>query len=279
VFPFAGFFSKDEILYKAWLGNPGLWLVGFIVAGLTAFYMARLMMLTFFGKSRVDSETASHLHESPLVMTVPLMVLAVLSFVGGWMGWPEFLGGNNLLHHWFEPVFAGGAAHVAAGHAADAAHATAAHAADAAHGAASHGAEGEHHSVALEWILAAASLALAIGALLLGRHAYSGKSQLVERARALGGGVPHRVLTGKYYIDEVYEGLIVRPAHWVSDRVLWRIVDAVMIDGILVNGVARFLGVTGQVVRLLQNGMLRWYAYSFAAGVLVVILYLVQRVG
>jgi NADH-quinone oxidoreductase subunit L len=269
VFPFAGFFSKDEILSEAFLGSPALWLVGFVVAGLTAFYMARLMMLTFFGESRVEPETASHVHESPAVMTIPLVILALLSFVGGWMGWPSFLGGGNALHHWLEPVFAG-----TAGHALPAAQA----AAETAHEAGTGAAE-VHGSVATEWILAVLSLALALGGLWLGRVAYAGRSRLVARARELGGGVPFHVLEGKYYIDEIYEAILVKPAYWISDRVLWRVVDAGLIDGVLVNGPARFLSAMGQLVRLIQNGMLRWYAYSFAAGVLAVILYLVQRVN
>src|SRR5687767_12931775 len=102
IFPLAGFFSKDEILWKAWSdpdhGSKILWLVAFITAGMTAFYMWRLVFMTFFGKSRVDHKVEHHIHESPPSMLIPLGVLAVLSIVGGWIGWPASLGGAN----WFE---------------------------------------------------------------------------------------------------------------------------------------------------------------------------------
>jgi NADH-quinone oxidoreductase subunit L len=97
--------------------------------------------------------------------------------------------------------------------------------------------------------------------------------------RELVAGLPYRLFSGKYFLDEIYEAALVRPAHWLSDRVLWRIVDATLIDGVVVNGVARVLSVTGQAIRLLQNGLLRWYAYSFVGGVLIVIVYLARRVG
>src|ERR1700687_4519248 len=107
--PFAGFFSKDEILWKSFSGGEAafykvLWLVGAVTAGMTAFYMFRLVNLTFFGKSRVDHEVEHHIHESPKSMTVPLMILAALSVVGGWIGVPASLGGSNHFERWLEPV-------------------------------------------------------------------------------------------------------------------------------------------------------------------------------
>ena len=109
--PFAGFFSKDEILWKAWAGgHPWLWVVGSIAALLTACYMFRLLFLTFFGDCRATAEVKGHIHESPRTMTVPLMILAVLSVVGGWIGIPKVMAFGadiNVLHHWLEPSFAG----------------------------------------------------------------------------------------------------------------------------------------------------------------------------
>ncbi|HHI02639.1 MAG TPA: NADH-quinone oxidoreductase subunit L, partial [candidate division Zixibacteria bacterium] len=108
---FSGFFSKDEILWKAFssqYGSTWLWVFGFLAAGMTAFYMFRLVYLTFFGKERMESQTREHLHESPKVMTVPLMLLAVLSIVGGYVGIPHILGGVNHFEHFLEPVLKAG---------------------------------------------------------------------------------------------------------------------------------------------------------------------------
>ena len=272
VFPFAGFFSKDEILYRSFLWSPALWIVGFLVAGLTAFYMARLMAMTFFGESRVPEEKKAHLHESPWVMVGPLVVLAILSFVGGWMGWPEFMGGDNWLHHWFAPVL----------DPASVAHATAGgHGAAAVHAAASvgggHETAVEHGSTGLEWALALGSLAWAIFSLAMGLLVYTRRLDLAAAGRRLAGGSIHRLLEGKYFVDEIYEALVVRPIHVVSDSVLWRIVDVTLIDGVLVNGLGRTLSIAGQILRLVQNGLVRWYAYSFAAGVVVVLFYLARH--
>src|SRR2546426_8739476 len=106
--PLAGFFSKDEILGQAFAKHPALWVVGFITAGMTAFYMFRLLFLTFFGYSRADEHVEKHIHESPYTMTVPLMILAVLSVIGGWIGWPESPFGSNHFEHFLEPVLASG---------------------------------------------------------------------------------------------------------------------------------------------------------------------------
>src|SRR3972149_5218835 len=110
---FSGFYSKDEILWRAFISPIGsgliLWAVAAFTAGLTALYIWRLVFLTFFGKSRVDHEVEHHIHESPPVMTIPLVILAVLSLAGGWIGWPTALGGSNHLEHWLEPVFEPGA--------------------------------------------------------------------------------------------------------------------------------------------------------------------------
>src|ERR1700722_5664019 len=113
--PLAGFFSKDSILGHAFEYNKFLWLLGFITAGMTAFYMFRLVNMTFFGNSRVDHETEHHIHESPSVMTVPLMILATLSVIGGWVGVPESLGGSDRFAKFLAPVMAPHAGEAAAG--------------------------------------------------------------------------------------------------------------------------------------------------------------------
>ena len=112
--PLAGFFSKDAILGASFDARPLLWAVGLITAGMTAFYMFRLFNMTFFGQSRVPHEVEHHIHESPASMTVPLMILALLSVVGGWIGWPTALGGSDRFAHFLDPVIARHAEVVAA---------------------------------------------------------------------------------------------------------------------------------------------------------------------
>ncbi|MBK7770165.1 MAG: NADH-quinone oxidoreductase subunit L [bacterium] len=272
VFPLAGFFSKDEILWKAFSSDGGgitLWAVAFLVAGLTAFYMMRLVVLTFHGENRASHEVRHHIHESPLSMTLPLVVLAVLSVVGGWIGWPAFLGGANHFEHWLAPVFAGGGHEVAAA----AAHGgeALAHGAAAAHGAAE--AHGGGH-VALERGLAAASLAWGLLGLTLGFIVYSRRTKVADAVRGLAGGWPYRVLLNKYYVDEAYQGAFIRPGFRLSKTVLWKGVDAGVIDGLLVNGSALVVAVIGSLLRLLQNGLVRFYAWSFTVGVAVFVVYL-----
>jgi NADH-quinone oxidoreductase subunit L len=273
VFPLAGFFSKDEILWKAFSSDGGgvaLWLVAFLVAGLTAFYMMRLVVLTFHGTNRASQEVRHHIHESPLTMTLPLVALAVLSVVGGWVGWPAFLGGSNHFEHWLAPVFADGGhgAAAAAHHGGEAL----AHGAAAAHGAADHAAG--HGHVALERGLAAASLAWGLLGLSLGYLVYSRRTKVADTMRDLAGGWPYRILLNKYYVDEAYDGAIIRPGFRLSRTVLWKGIDAGVIDGLLVNGSALVVAVVGSLLRLLQNGLVRFYAWSFTVGVAVFVVYL-----
>ncbi len=258
VFPLAGFFSKDEILWKAWSsGNQVLWALGFIAAGMTAFYMARLVVMTFFGENRATTEVQSHIHESPLTMTMPLVVLAVLSVVGGWIGIPHFMGGVNHFETWLEPVFASGGAHGAA----------------AVHGGV-HAAAGHAADTTMEWILAGCSLALGILGLVVGYVVYTKKLNVADAFKNLGGGFMHRVLLNKYYVDEAYEAIFLRPGFKLSKDVLWKGVDAGFIDGILVTGSALVVYLTGSILRIFQNGMVRFYAWSFAIGASAFFLYL-----
>jgi NADH-quinone oxidoreductase subunit L len=274
VFPLAGFFSKDEILWKAFSSEGGgvlPWVIGFLAAGMTAFYMMRLVVLTFFGENRATSEVQHHIHESPWTMTMPLVVLAVLSVIGGWIGWPHFMGGANWFEAWLEPVFAGGAGHGAV----EAAHGAAA----AGHGAAeaaghAGGHAGGHADTTMEWILASASFAWGLLGLAVGWFVYMKKTTLAETFRTMGGGFMHRVLLNKYYVDEAYEGVFLRPGFALSKHVLWKGVDAGLIDGLLVNGSAMTVAIVGAVLRVFQNGMIRLYAWSFTIGVTVYVLYL-----
>jgi NADH-quinone oxidoreductase subunit L len=283
IFPFAGFFSKDEILWRAFsAGNVWLWLLGFLGAGLTAFYMMRLVALTFFGENRATEKVKHHIHESPPTMTVPLMILAVLSLAGGWIGIPHFMGGANHFEHWLEPVFhhevAADAAH--GGH--DLLHAvehgaageTAAAVATGSH-AVQQAVESAHHAsdVMMEWTLAGASLLWALLGLVLGWWVYGKRQSIAARLQALAGGVPYRVLLNKYYVDEAYEAILIRPGYALSEKVLWKSVDAGLIDGLLVNGSALAVAIVSSVLRLFQNGQLRFYVYVFSTGLLAFILY------
>jgi len=272
IFPMAGFFSKDEILWKAFsspLGGVLPWAIGFLAAGLTAFYMMRLVVLTFYGENRASPEVKSHIHESPATMTIPLVILAVLSVVGGWIGWPHFMGGGAWFEQWLEPVFA-------SGHASGASHGVVAHAMETAGAVATSGhAAGEAvHDTMMEWILAGASFAWGLFGLGLGYIVYMKKISIATSMRKLAGGIPHKVLLNKYYVDEAYEGTFIRPGYLLSKKVLWKIVDAGLIDGLLVNGSALMVAVTGSMLRLFQNGMVRFYAWSFTIGVTVFVLYL-----
>jgi NADH-quinone oxidoreductase subunit L len=274
IFPFAGFFSKDEILWKTFssdLGGVLPWALGFLAAGLTAFYMMRLVVLTFYGENRASAEVRSHIHESPATMTMPLVILAVLSLVGGWIGWPHFMGGGAWFEQWLEPVFSSGhGAHGAV------AHGGISGGMEAAAGVlgSGHAAAETMHDTMMEWILAGASLAWGLLGLGLGYIVYMKKISIATSFRNLAGGFPHKVLLNKYYVDEAYEGTFIRPGYLLSKNVLWKIVDAGLIDGLLVNGSALVVAITGSMLRLFQNGMVRFYAWSFTIGVTVFVLYL-----
>ncbi len=257
VAPLAGFFSKDEILYEAFLGAhggfPWVWLVGFLAAGLTAFYMMRLMVMTFFGENRASQEIKSHLHESPATMTMPLVILAVLSVTGGWIGIPAGMGGGAWFQEWLAPVFAGGHG--------------GAHGAVGAHG-------GGHADHTLELTLAAVSFTVALLGLGLGYLVYGRRPSLAEAWRRLAGGGLYRLLNNKYFVDEVYGVVVYRPLQRLADVVCFRWIDRGLIDGLLVSGSAVLTLFTGSVLRLMQNGMVRFYAWVFVLGVTVFTVYL-----
>jgi NADH-quinone oxidoreductase subunit L len=235
---FAGFFSKDEILDAARSGpnaNIWLWLLGLIGAGLTAFYMFRLIFLTFFGEPRYDQHKV-HVHESPHSMTVPLIFLAILSTVGGWVAAPHLVGGTEYFDKFLHPVFA-----------------TYAPA----------GAEGTTEAVEAPGIMLLHALTgwpvlIALAGLLLAWWFYIKSPQtpkkLADSLRA-----PYTLVLHKYYVDELYNAAIVQPLLWISTNVLWHVVDEGMIDG-TVNGVARVARESGSELREIQSGNARSYA-------------------
>jgi NADH-quinone oxidoreductase subunit L len=250
----SGFFSKDEILWQSFSsahGSPVLWAIAAAAAGITAFYMFRLVFLTFFGGSRMDPEVEKHVHESPWTMTLPLSILAVLSLIGGWVGIPAVLGGSNHFEHWLAPVFRPAAA-------------------EAAHGVAA----GAHHSAALEIGLMALSVGIALCGIGLAYFLYrvrTGKPEEIARNWP----TLYDVVFHKYYIDEIYDWAFVRRI--VNGSVwLWEMFDALFIDGI-VNGVADLVRAAGDRVRRLQGGVVGGYAFSLLAGAVLLVGYILYR--
>ncbi len=248
---FAGFFSKDEILWKAYSspmhGGWLFWLVGVAGAALTAFYMFRLIYLTFYGSERMSSEVKHHLHESPKTMTIPLVVLAALSVVGGFVGIPGTWGLPNLFEEWLAPVMHG--------------HAQAA----AEHALASTG-----ESASEELTLMLLSIAVVLTSIYMARYFYKKNLTAATSLASKLSGV-RTVLANKYYVDEIYGAVIIRPLVYFS-VFLWKIVDVIIIDGTL-NGLAVVWGEVSNTLRFSQSGQLRSYATIFSVGVVILIAY------
>ncbi|MEK7834251.1 MAG: proton-conducting transporter membrane subunit, partial [Acidobacteriota bacterium] len=283
----SGFFSKDEILWKTWstealphvAGFPLskiLWGVAALTALLTAVYMTRMMVLTFFGSERFgkahdDLGHASHghddhghhgkPHESGWLMVGPLVVLAVLSLVGGWVGIPAAMGGSNHFEHFLEPVIA----HVQP-HGEAAAHAPATADSHAVTTVASVGAPAvkaeEHHDTTTELALTGLSVLLGLLGIGIG-FAVFGKKPLTQMPK---------LLEDKYNIDELYDEAVVHPIETLSREGLWKVVDVKLIDG-FVNGSARLFGGISGILRYTQTGSARNYAAVILVGAVVVIGY------
>jgi NADH-quinone oxidoreductase subunit L len=246
---FSGFFSKDEILWKSFssdYGHPILWIAGAITAALTAFYMFRLIYLTFHGKGRYDAETEHHIHESPRSMTIPLVVLAVLSVIGGWIGWPAALAGGAWFQHWLHPVFAQGQELL-------------------------HSHEAAHHSHWQEYLLMVITVALVIVMILLARRFYVTHPGIAGALREKFSGI-HKLVYNKYYVDEAYDLLFVRSLVNGS-YLLWQKFDLLIVDGFF-NGSAWLTGRISAGLRKVQTGMIRSYAFALLLGAVFVIGYL-----
>ncbi|MBI2619418.1 MAG: NADH-quinone oxidoreductase subunit L, partial [Ignavibacteriales bacterium] len=248
--PLSGFFSKDEILWRAFsseYGSPALWLVGAVAALCTAFYMFRLVSLTFESGERFDHHRV-HPHEAPRTMTIPLIVLAILSVTGGFVGIPESLLGGNAIEHWLDPVF-------------ERAHATLRLA---------------HHAASVaEYVLMALSVSVAVAGIAGARHVYLRRTELAEQYRKKFPRI-HGLLFNKYYVDEVYDASVVKPIVGMSDRMLWKVFDVSIIDG-AVNGTARLVGVVAQRIKQIQTGLAQSYATFFIAGILLILTWLMAR--
>jgi NADH-quinone oxidoreductase subunit L len=247
---FSGFFSKDAILLAAHSGpyaNAPLYWLGILTAGLTSFYMFRLLFLTFHGQARYDHHSV-HPHESPPNMLVPLVVLAVLSVAGGWWAAPHLFGGTDLFARFLGPVF----------------------------GVPETAAANQAGSELLAALLGAPVIAGLLG-FLLAWWLYIRRPELPDRiAESLSG--PYRLLSGKYFIDEIYAAVIVRPLLWISTRVLWQTVDERVIDG-TVNGIARGSEEFGERVRRLNSGNTRTYATWVVLGAVLLTIVLVWMAG
>jgi NADH-quinone oxidoreductase subunit L len=248
IFPFSGFFSKDEILWKTFLHSPALYVIALIAAGVTAFYMFRMIFMTFYGTPRMDAAVMHHLHESPKIMTVPLMVLAVLSIVGGWIGIPHL----NQFEHWLEPALS---RFVPEG--------------TAVPGAAQEG------SFTLELGLMALSVAVALAGIYLAHQMYLAKAGAADRVAARLFGL-YNLLKRKYYVDEIYDALFVRPLFWLSENFFWKIFDVKLIDG-TVNGSAKLFGGLASLLRRWQTGIVQNYAVTLVLGLIVILGYLLMR--
>ena len=256
---FAGFFSKDEILEAARASNVWLWLLGLLGAGFTSFYMFRLIFLTFFGQPRYD-EHKVHVHESPWSMTGPLIVLAFLSTVGGWVAAPHLIGGTDYFEKFLHPVFAAYA--VNSGIEQGVAEAAGSPMTDLIHA------------------LTGWPVIIALLGLLLAWWFYIKSPDTPKKlAQSLRG--PYTLVLHKYYIDELYNAVIIAPLLWISTNVLWHVVDEGVIDG-TVNGVARGLRESGGQVREIQSGNARSYASWVvigAVGVTVLMIFIWMRVS
>jgi NADH-quinone oxidoreductase subunit L len=237
---FAGFFSKDEILWSAYLGGDlgkFLWVLGTLAALLTAFYSWRLIFLTFHGGFRGTAEQEKHIHESPTVITVPLMILAVGAVAAGWVGIPPVsMEHGDKIGEFLAPVLGHSKGH------------------------------GTH---AQEYMVMGASIFVAVAGLIVAFIMYMKKRDLPEKLANAFRPV-HSLLYNKYWIDELYDRTIVRPALRISDTVILGFFDGRIIEGI-VNGLPSLIGRSSQVLRKLQTGLISSYAFMMALGVLLII--------
>jgi NADH-quinone oxidoreductase subunit L len=243
---FAGFFSKDAILYAAYVREGGmhpLYFVGLLTALLTSFYMFRLIFLTFHGKPRYD-EHHVHVHESPWSMLGPLVILAALSIFGGWLALPAMIGnGPDYFTKFLGPVFAQREAVEAS--------------------------MDEAAARTLELTLAGVAVGAALVGFLVAFWLYLRRPGKTEKlAQSMRGA--YNTLLNKYYVDELYAAVIVKPLVWLSTNVLWKTVDAGVIDG-TVNGVAHGTGLVGDQVRHSQSGNTRSYAVWVVIGAILLI--------
>jgi NADH-quinone oxidoreductase subunit L len=255
--PFSGYFSKDLILEGAFAsGHIWLWLIGVVTAGLTSFYMFRLIFMTFHGASRLEPDKEHHVHESPPVMTIPLIVLAVFSIMGGWVGLPDWLLWGDAFKRFLAPIVA-------------------------------HRLGGRFgppevmidvHRVSVSMTLSMVALAAGLIGIFLAwmmyirRPGFAGR--VAERMHGL-----RELLWRKYYIDEFYDLVVSRPLFWSSNHILNDAIDHDVIDG-AVNGSASGVEDGAEAARKIETGNVQHYAFVYLLGVIAVAgyyVYLVMR--
>jgi NADH-quinone oxidoreductase subunit L len=277
--PLAGFFSKDEILWKTFAGGHRiLWVIGLVTAFLTATYMFRLVFLTFHGERRGATHGTAdhghgahdhghaapgHLHDAPPAMAVALIVLAIGSIGAGLVGIPHAIGGHNNIEAFLEPAFEAHAMAPATEFQVGVGRSGAAPAAEApAH------APGPD-DVKTERLLMGLSIGIAAAGIGLAMYFWLGNRKAAEGVARSAGPI-HTLLLNKYYIDELYDAVVVRPINALSTTVLWKGADAALIDG-SVNGVGKFVQGSSSVLRRLQSGSVRAYAASLFLGVVLIL--------
>ena len=241
--PLSGFFSKDEILAKTFEFSSGIWVLALIGSLMTAFYMFRLLYLTFFKEFRGTEAQKQHLHESPAVMTIPLIILAILAAFGGFINIPALFGGNAGLTQFLAPVFADSNALME-------------HETPLAHGS--------------EWLLMGVTLTGVLVMVFLAFHRY------ITRQNSLlpddvNRSFPVRLISQKYYIDEFYQVIIVKPILWLS-QMLHEVVELRFIDRI-VNGVGNMIVWTGNTVRYIQTGNVGFYMFMMILGIILILFF------
>ncbi len=253
--PFAGFFSKDEILWHAFQTNIFLWAIGAIAAFMTAFYMFRVVFMTFYGESRMEPEVEKHVHESPSVMTIPLSILAVLSVIGGLVGIP-IIHGWNRINDFLAPVLGGHDVHLAEKFSSGIAY------------AATQGKEVMHHSVGLELFMMGVSVAIGVAGIITAYYFYIKRPELPEKTAQRFKGYYH-LLYNKYFVDEIYSTYVVTPINIIS-TFFWKVFDEKLIDGVMVNGSAWLVQRISGGLKRLQTGYVQHYALSILVGLLFV---------
>jgi NADH-quinone oxidoreductase subunit L len=243
----AGFFSKDEILAMAYVSHVGAgkfaWFIGTLVAGITAFYSFRLFFLIFHGEFRGTQKQKDHLHESPKVVTIPLMLLAVGAVAAGWFGIPAVLGGHANWGHFLEPVV---------GH------------------------PHNHPSHATEIYLMILSVGAGAIGIFLAWLLYLKYPKVPQSIRD---SFPklYSLSLNKYFIDEIYVFTIIKPVLILGKYVILLFFDQAVIDGIFVTGFPKFIGFVSGTVRKVQNGLVSHYLAYMGTGIVLIIIWMYVR--
>ncbi|MBF0464310.1 MAG: NADH-quinone oxidoreductase subunit L [Nitrospirae bacterium] len=242
----SGFFSKDEILWMAYAHGDGVgkfvYLLGAITALLTAFYSFRLIYVTFHGSFRGGHDKEHHLHESPQSMTLPLIALALGAVAAGYVGIPHILGGHDSFAHFLAPVV---------------------------------GEAEAHGSLSQEWFVMISSIVIAITGILAAYYFYIKNTKIPEGIAKTFSPI-YKILFNKYYVDEIYDVLIVKPAYWFSGAVINKITDAIVIEGV-VNGLPTIVEWFSRRLRKIQTGIVLHYSMFMAAGMFILLILILSK--